>query len=290
MIFLQPRSMPELASCLAQKQGRDAYLVSGCTDFLAKRNGKVWEAEMLISLTDVPELRRILLLAGKLSIGAACTHTQVETNALVQQYFPALTQACGNVGSRQIRNRGTVGGSIGNASPAGDIYPVLLALDAEAAVMNSAGVTRRLPVDWLVTGVGKTALAEDEVIVAFEIPLPAENGLNAFVKLGERAKVTIAKISLAASMEVENGVIRRPRIVLGAVSSKAILAAEPAATLCGWPLSMDRFEEFSEILGVEIEHSIPNRPTMPYKRAAVRGLAEDVLRCLVQQAGEKELL
>ena len=130
--------------------------------------------------------------------------------------------------------------------------------------MNSAGVTRRLPVDWLVTGVGKTALAEDEVIVAFEIPLPAENGLNAFVKLGERAKVTIAKISLAASMEVENGVISRPRIVLGAVSSKAILAAEPAATLCGWPLSMDRFEEFSEILGVEIEHSIPNRPTMPY--------------------------
>ena len=89
MIFLQPRSMPELASCLAQKQGRDAYLVSGCTDFLAKRNGKVWEAEMLISLTDVPELRRILLLAGKLSIGAACTHTQVETNALVQQWAAA---------------------------------------------------------------------------------------------------------------------------------------------------------------------------------------------------------
>ena len=103
MIFLQPKSLPELASCLAQKPGKDAYLVSGCTDFLAKRNGKVWDAEMLISLTAVPELRRINSLAGKVSIGAACTHTQVETDALVQQYFPALSQACGNVGSRQHR-------------------------------------------------------------------------------------------------------------------------------------------------------------------------------------------
>lgn len=290
MIFLQPKSLPELASCLAQKPGKDAYLVSGCTDFLAKRNGKVWDAEMLISLTAVPELRRINSLAGKVSIGAACTHTQVETDALVQQYFPALSQACGNVGSRQIRNRGTLGGSIGNASPAGDIYPVLLALDVEAAVMNSTGIVRRLPVDWLVTGIGKTALAEDEAIIAFELPMPAENNINAFAKLGERAKVTIAKISLAVSMEVENGIICRPRVVLGALSSEAILAAEPAATLCGWPLSIDRFDEFAEILGVEIEHSIPNRPTMPYKRQAVRGPADDVLHCLIDQAMKKSLL
>lgn len=284
MNFLQPTTLPELSAALARAAGHDSHLVAGCTDFLAQRNGKNWDADCLISLTALPELKKIEEGPGILTIGAACTHTRTEENPLVRRYFPALASACGSVGSRQVRNRGTLGGSLGNASPAGDIYPVLLALNARAVLLNGAEEQRRLPMEELLLGIGRTALAPDEVIIALEVPLPPENGLSAFAKLGERARVTIAKINLAAALELEDGVMRKVRLALGAVAPKAFLAAS-ASVLEGQPLSRALTEPLFAALSREIEASIPNRPSMPYKRRAVRGLADDLLAELVRQRG-----
>ena len=178
MTFFRPTNLTELAACLAQKP-EDCHLVAGCTDFLAKRNGQAWEAEALLSLSDVAEMKSITLDGDKLSIGAACTHSQIEANELVKQYFPALAAACGDVGSRQIRNRGTIGGNVGNASPAGDTFPVLLCLGAQAVLFNGKGETRKLPMDQLVLGIETTALAGDEVILSFDLPLPAADAMAA---------------------------------------------------------------------------------------------------------------
>lgn len=283
MSFYLPNNLPELAQCLSRKSGADSHLLAGCTDFLAKRNGKAWDADVLISLNNVPELQEVRLEGNVLSIGAACTHTHTEEHPLVRQYFPALAQACGNVGSKQVRNRGTLGGSIGNASPAGDIYPVLLALDAQAVLMNSKGEFRRLPMAEVLLGIGKTALAEDEVITAFELPLPPAGNLNAFVKLGERKRVTIAKINMAASLELHDGVMRNVRVTLGAVAAKAFFARSAEAVLEGKVLSSGLFPTLSAALTAEIEASIPGRSSLPYKRRAVRGLADDLLTELIRQ-------
>ena len=283
MTFLQPTTIAELAKCLAQKSGPECHLLAGCTDFLAKRNGKAWDADLLISLTSVPELRDIRLKEEVLSIGALCTHTHTEENPQVRKYFPALVQACGNVGSKQVRNRGTLGGSIGNASPAGDIYPVLLALGARAVLLNGSGNIQRLPIEKVLLGVGKTALAEDEAIIAFELPLSSAENLNAFVKLGERKRVTIAKINMAISTELRDGVMHDVRLALGAVSTKAFFARSAEAVLEGQTLSHELFTDFATALSQEIQNSIPGRASLPYKRRAVWGLADDLLNELIRQ-------
>jgi len=283
MIFLQPTSIPELTEALGQLSGENCHLLAGCTDFLAQRNGKHWDADVLVSLVNVPELKQITEEDGALSIGAACTHTQIEEHPLAAQYFPALTAACGNVGSKQIRNRGTIGGSIGNASPAGDMFPVLLLLDAQARILNSAGEIRELPLSQLVLGIGSTALAADEAILSFRIPLPCPCSRNVFAKLGERAKVTIAKINLAVALCVEDGMIRSAKVVLGAVAERAFFSEAAAAALEGKPLDGSLLPGFSAALSEEIRRSIPNRASMPYKSEAVAGLADDVLQLLLQQ-------
>lgn len=288
MRFLQPDSLPELARCLGEKSGPDCYLVAGCTDFLAQRNNTPWDARLLISLVDLPELQEIRLSGERLSIGAACTHSRVEGHPLVRQYFPALAAACGNVGSKQVRNRGTVGGSVGNASPAGDIYPVLLALGARGVVINSEEAIRRLSMEELVSPRGRPALEEDEAITAFELPLPGRRNLNAFFKLGEQAHVTIAKLSLAVSLELREGRMEQVRLVLGAVARRAF-HARSAAALEGQPLSPELLPPFFEALSAEIESSIPDRPSMPYKRQAVKGLADDLLSALLSQARDRQL-
>lgn len=289
MKFLRPTNLNELAECLAQKS-EGWYVVSGCTDFLAKRNGKSWEAEAILSLTDVAEMKAIALADGKLSIGASCTHSHIEENELVRKYFPALAAACGDVGSKQIRNRGTIGGNVGNASPAGDTPPVLRCLDAQAVLFNSKGETRRLSMEELILGIEKTAMAADEVIVAFELPLPAANNVNAFIKLGDRPKVTIAKINLAISLELESGVIKNPMVTLGAVAQKAFPAQDAIAALEGKALSRDLFPALAQALSDEIRRSIPTRASMPYKHKAVAGLADSILDILVQQAQAKGLI
>ena len=272
MTFLQPNTLLDLARCLGEKSGPDCHLIAGCTDFLAKRNGTPWDARLLISLVNLPELQDIHLDDNILSVGAACTHSQVEEHPLVRQYFPALAAACGNVGSKQVRNRGTVGGSVGNASPAGDIYPVLLVLGAQGVVLSSKESVRRLPMEELISPQGRLALAEDEAITAFEIPLPAFGNYNAFVKLGEQAHVTIAKISLAVSLTLRD---------------RRAFLARSADALEGQPLSPDLLPAFFQALSSEIEASIPDRPSMPYKRQAVKGLADDLLSALAAQVPER---
>ena len=182
MNFFQPTNRDELASALASLSG--GSIVAGCTDFLAQRNGKVWHADAILSLTEMQELKNIEWNGDTLAVGAVCVHSQVAQSPVVRQYFPALAMACSQVGCAQIRNRGTLGGSIGTSSPAGDVYPPLLALCGAAEVMNSHGAVRTIPARELVLGKGKTALASDEAILRFLLPLPTEHEISAFDKIG----------------------------------------------------------------------------------------------------------
>ena len=275
MKMIRPRSLDELAQALKQKT-EHSFLVAGCTDFLTKQNGACRTGDALIDLLSVPELHRLSPGSDHLFIGAACTHSQIEQEPSVRRYFPALAQACGGIGSVQIRNRGTIGGNLCNASPAGDSFPALLVLGASALVMDSNAQTRSIPISGLILGPGKTILAPDEVLLGVQLPLPAPGARSAFCKLGERKYVSIAKISLAVSLCVCDGMIRDASVALGAVSEKAFLSESAAACLRQKPLDPGLFRCFADALSEEIQRSIPDRASMPYKKEAVYGLAEDV--------------
>ena len=282
--FYDPRSLTELSAALASLEG-DCHVVAGCTDFLAKRNGKYWHADTLVSVANVAEMKQITLHTDKLTIGAACVHHQVARSEYVQKYFPGLADACGNVGSPQIRNRGTIGGSLANSSPAGDMLPALLTLDASVVLFDSEGTCTAVKLDDFVQENGKTILKPGQALAFIELPLPKENRVCAFSKLGERAYVTIAKINTAISLEVEDGVIRRPLVTLGAVARRSFFSADGAAALEGKPLTEETFDGLAAVLAGEIEKAIPTRETMPYKRAAIRGVVDNLYLLLKERAG-----
>lgn len=275
MNFLQPRTLPELSAALAQPER--VRLVAGCTDFLAQRNGTLWTEETLVSLTELDALRRIEDLGDCWRVGALCTHAQVAASPAVRAHFPALAAACGAVGCAQIRNRGTLGGSIGTASPAGDVYPVLLALHGAAVVLDAQGAQRSIAAEELLTGRGRTALRPDEAILYFTLPRPAVGETSAFGKVGERHQVTISKLNLALSAVVADGHIVSARAALGAVAPTAYLSGDAADFLAGKPLTRETGEALGALLSDEVAHIIATRDSMPYKREAVRALAADTL-------------
>lgn len=185
MDFLAPTTWGEALAAKAEHP--DAVAVAGGTDVMVEINFDHRRPPALLDLTRVPELRDWTLDEGRVRLGAGVTYTRVidELGATL----PGLAMAARTVGSPQIRNRGTVGGNLGAASPAGDSHPALLAADADVEVASVRG-TRTVPVAEFFTGVKRNALAPDELIAAVWITPPA--GPQQFCKIGTRNAMVIA--------------------------------------------------------------------------------------------------
>jgi CO/xanthine dehydrogenase FAD-binding subunit len=185
MDFLAPTTWAQALAAKAEHP--DALPVAGGTDVMVEINFDHRRPPALLDLTRVPELREWAADGGRIRLGAGVTYARVidELGATL----PGLAMAARTVGSPQIRNRGTVGGNLGAASPAGDSHPALLAADAEVEVASVRGA-RRIPVAEFFTGVKRNALAPDELIAAVWITPPT--GPQQFSKIGTRNAMVIA--------------------------------------------------------------------------------------------------
>ena len=193
MEFLRPTT---LAEALALKSERpDAVPIAGGTDVMVELNFDHRRPEALLDLTRVPELAEWSTSDGTVRLGAGVPYSRVI--AEVGESVPALAMASRTVGSPQIRNRGTVGGNLGAASPAGDTHPVLLALDAQVEVASVRG-SRTLRAEEFYVGVKRHALEPDELITA--VHLPAHAGPQQFAKVGTRNAMVIAVCSFALAL------------------------------------------------------------------------------------------
>jgi CO/xanthine dehydrogenase FAD-binding subunit len=173
----------------------EAVPIAGGTDLMVELNFGRIRPSLVLDLTRIPELSEWGPENGRLRVGAGVTYSRLI--AELGDRLPGLAIASRTVGSPQIRNRGTVGGNLGTASPAGDALPPLFASDAEVELASSAG-TRRLPVGEFLTGPKRNCLADDELIVAFHVA-PAD-GPQQFAKIGARNAMVIAVCSLALSI------------------------------------------------------------------------------------------
>lgn len=187
--------------------------IAGTTDLYVELNFGILKPRRFLDIWGLDELRAIALRGETLVLGALATFTALIRSPLVQAKLPMLVEAARLVGGVQIQNRGTLGGNIANASPAGDSLPVLAAVDA-VLVLRSADAERRVPITEFYTGYRKTVLRPDELIVAVEVP-PVE-GRQFFRKVGTRAALAISKIVMAA---VKGAV---PRIAFGSVGPTVI--------------------------------------------------------------------
>jgi CO/xanthine dehydrogenase FAD-binding subunit len=252
------------AACALLQAQPDARVVAGGTDILVRLKDQcAWPP--LVDVSRLEELRGIACEGAWLRVGALTTWTEVERDALLQRHADVLVEAAHEVGSPQIRNRGTLGGNVANASPAGDAIPALLALDAEIELRGMAG-TRRVAAGAFFCGPGKTVLTHDELIVAFWLPVRA-GWRGTFLRLGQRAALAISKVSVAVRLCGAGRQVEDCRIALGAVAPTVIRAPAAENALCGRPLDAAGMAAAAAAVCAAARPITDIRSNEPYRRA-----------------------
>ena len=239
MEFLQPDCW---ADALAERAAHpDALAVAGGTDVMVELNFDVRRPPALLDLTRVTELAQWDLDDGRVRLGAGVSYTRI-MNELGAR-LPGLAMASRTVGSPQIRNRGTVGGNLGTASPAGDAHPPLLAARAEIEAASVRG-TRMIAADDFFTGVKRNALAPDELIAAVHVPLPT--GPEQFSKIGTRNAMVISVAAVSVVLHAER---QEVGAAIGSAAPTPRRAAAAEAFLAGALADAGLWESRRELPG-----------------------------------------
>ncbi|MGH7719754.1 MAG: FAD binding domain-containing protein [Gemmatimonadaceae bacterium] len=260
--LVRPRSLADALTIL--RDDPTLVPVAGTTDIYVTLNFGTTSAMRFLDLWPLDALRGITVRDGVLSLGALTTYTEIIRSRHVKHHLPILAEAARVIGGVQIQNRGTIGGNIANASPAGDTLPVLAVAEA-VMVLRSADATRRVPFTSFYTGYRKTALAPGELIVAVEVP-PVE-GAQWYRKVGTRAAQAISKVVMAAVRS------RDPRISLGSVAPTVVrLPRTEAALAAGGSAGAAR-----AVLEKEISPIDDVRSTSAYRRRVAGNLLERFL-------------
>ena len=278
MEFIQPTAWDEALAARAAHPG--SMPIAGGTDVMVDLNFDRSRPEAIIDLTRVPELREWGEEDGVVRIGAGVTYARVI--AELGDGLPGLAMASRTIGSPQIRNRGTVGGNLGAASPAGDSHPPLVAAHAELELASEGGV-RRVPAREFYVGPKRSVLADDELIAAILVA-PAR-GPEQFSKIGTRNAMVIAACSFALAIDP---VLRRVGTGIGSAGPTPLAAAEAESFLEGvlseddaWdssaPLGDTALERFGELVAAAARPIDDVRSTAAYRREALRVLARRTL-------------
>jgi len=256
---LSPHSLEEALRLKAERP--DAVPIAGGTDVMVALNFDRLRPPALLNLNEVPELRGWSRENGTVRLGAGLTYAEAMEDPLAE-LLPALAEASRTVGSPQIRNRGTIGGNLGTASPAGDALPPLLVAGA-LVVLASVRGERVVPLSEFVVGPKRNALAEDELVVA--VLVDAGEARETFMKVGPRNAMVIAVVSLAVRVDGEL------RAAFG--------SAGPVPTLVRAELG--DVESFPDRVAEAASPIDDVRGTALYRRHALRVLTKRALdRCL----------
>jgi CO/xanthine dehydrogenase FAD-binding subunit len=275
-----PPSLADAYRLLAD--GGEAWRpVAGGTDLLVLITGDLGPPpDRVLDIWRLDELRGITLDGDELVIGALTTYTELRQSALVNELLPALAAASATIGAAQIQNRGTVGGNLVNASPAGDTLPIWLATDA-TIVLGSARGERTVAAGSFFTGYRETARRDDELVVRVRVPLLPRRHVR-FRKVGTRRAQAISKVVLALSwLTGEDGAWQATRVALGSIAATPVRAERTEAALDGrHPV---RATADSAVAALEGEiHPIDDvRSTADYRRL----VAGRVLRRLLREEG-----
>jgi xanthine dehydrogenase small subunit len=275
--YYRPRSLDDALEILAQRPG-EVHPVAGGTDLLVLAKDGHRNRGSLFDVSAVPELRGIEERGDHVWIGAAATHTEMMESAVLWRWLAALPQACAVIGGPQIRNRGTLGGNLANASPAADTIPPLVAAEAVIEIVSANG-RREVTIADFFTGYRQTVLSPDELIVGIRIA--KRTGLrSAFLRLGQRQAQAISKVSVAVAMTFKDGRPGWARVALGSVGPTVIRAPETEkALLTGGYEGLLRARQ---TVREEVKPIDDLRSSREYRREMAGVLLERAVRQLVE--------
>ncbi len=283
MQSLTPKTLAELAQALSAATEK-AKIIAGGTDFIIKERAGKFTPDLLIYPGFIPELNTVTKENGVLRIGAAVPMNGITAALKDDKAFCAIADAASDVGSPQIRAKGTMAGNLCNASPAGDMLPVSWLYDAQLELMNADGTASVTPVNGFITGPQKTILRPDQAVTAILIGLKQFEGfVSAFHKIGSRERVSISREGLAAAVRLdENGEVEQARLSLGAVGGTPIRVTDAEEYMCGRVLDEKLVEEITPMVAETIHNNC--RPANRlYKTEAARGLTADTFAKLMSR-------
>ncbi|MHB8106251.1 MAG: FAD binding domain-containing protein [Candidatus Cryosericum sp.] len=259
---------------LAEQFGPRKRFLAGGTDVLVRLKEGFVKEDVIVDLLHVAELRYVREGSGVVHVGAGTSHADLSASPIVRQHGLALALAASQVGGPQIRNMGTIGGNVANASPAGDTIPALIVLDAVVLIASRTSM-REVPIIDFFTGPGRSVLAAEELVTEFHFPATGRGELTGFGKLGARQAMTISTANVAFYFRIGDGRrITEARIAFGSVAPTVVRAHKTEQMFCQLPpvLSWDAIRGAAQMAWKEVAPIDDLRATAVYRKEAVVGL------------------
>jgi len=285
------RSVEETCALLAE-HGRDAQIVAGGTDLFVKMKQRRLVPSVLINIKRISGLDQIRYDASEgLHIGPLTTIQAIRESTLIAERFPVLSEAAGVLGTAQVRNLGTLGGNLGNASPSAEFAPPLLILDASVRCLGRSG-ERVVPLDGFFVGPGKSALEADEVITDIQVPNPPDRAQLVYLKHSLR-RMDVAMAAAAVFVLLDGDICRDVRIALGAVAPTVFRARGAERTLIGKRLTGDSregelLEEAAQVAVGEARPIDDIRGYAAYRRKVIAMLVRHGLEHVIARVRTRE--
>jgi carbon-monoxide dehydrogenase medium subunit len=283
--YHEPTSVADAVAVAARFAAESRFLAGGTDLIIQMRRGKVVPGHVL-SLHRVPGLDGIEV-DGNITLGALVTHRSLERSPYFQGALRALREGAEVVGGHQIRNVGTVGGNIANASPAADVVPVLLTLDATVTCLGPDG-ERTMPLAEFLLGPGRTARRPEELLTRIRFAALAPNSATAFLKAGRRRAMEISVVCVAVRLTLDPSRERclEARIALGAVGPTTLRARAAERALEGQVLAPEVLGRAGQLAARECQPISDVRASARYRRLLVETLVPRALqRCRERIAG-----
>ena len=278
--YSRATSLDDALAKLAATNG-DGKFIAGGHSLVPLMKLRLSEPKILIDIARIPGLSGISEKDQAIEIGAGTVHHDVASSALLRQVCPAIADCAASIGDPQVRNRGTLGGSLAHADPSADYPAVMLALDAEIHLKSAKG-WRTVKAPDFFQGLFTVDLGPDEIIAAVKFT-PVKSA--AYAKLHQRAS-HFAIVGVAAALEVKSGVIQSARIGLTGATAHATRLTDVEKALAGKPASADSIEAAARIAGATLEEINSDiHASADYRRAMVGVFCERALKGALARVG-----
>jgi len=270
--YKAPGTIQEACDLLWKAKG-EAKIIAGGTDLMIGLRNEDQNPQLIVDISRIGELRKIEEKNGTISIGAAVTHSEISSSLLIKKYAKVLSDAASEIGSPQIRNLGTIGGNIVNASPAADTLPPLMVLNAIGMVVSNEG-ERQVPIYQLFRGPYETSLKPHELLVRVAFQRLSSDMRSSFVRLARRDAMAIARMSVAIVLEMEKRKkrIEDIRIAAGSVTPTPQRFSEAEELLRGKSPDGETLQRASLKISETMVNQTGIRPSTSYKRPVIEAL------------------
>ncbi|TET08828.1 MAG: xanthine dehydrogenase family protein subunit M [Candidatus Atribacteria bacterium] len=281
--YFAPQKIEKALEILA-RYGKEIKVIAGGTDLLIQYYDRLYEVGSWLDLKNIKELKEIKIHQNQMEIGAMVTHTQLEKSQDIKKYYPVLNQSAADIGSPQIRNRGTIGGNIVNASPAGDLLAPLMAYDAQFRLLSIQG-EKIVPAEEFFVGPKKTILESAQLLTQIILPLPPERTYGSWIKIGKRKALIIATITLGLVVEMaeDNKTVKDVRACLGSVAPTPIEIKEIRKKMVGKNFDQLDFAELGQIVEDKISPIDDIRSTREYRKDVAKNIMINALKEIISQ-------